>query len=65
MDWSRSPIHPRYQAIRPSGRTNGTGVRDMRNVVFLVVGCAIGLFVGVLVGIVGVVGGTSRGFESL
>ncbi len=37
----------------------------MRNFVFLVVGCAIGLCVGVMVGIVGMVGGTSRGFESL
>lgn len=37
----------------------------MRNSVFLVVGCAIGLFVGILVGIVGVVGGSARGFESL
>ncbi len=37
----------------------------MRNFVFLVVGCVIGLYFGVIVGIVSVVGRAMRGFESL
>jgi len=36
----------------------------MRNLVFLVVGCAIGLCVGIILGIVSVVGGAIRAFES-